>query len=389
MYRRHLLATVAAALAIAPLAAQAQSNPATIHVGVVICLTGPAASLGIPQRNSIALLPKTIAGHPVEYTVLDDATDATKAVTGMRKLIDENAADAIIGSSATPGSLAMIDVAAEKKVPLISLAASASIIQPPGGARSWVFKTPQNDGLMADAIAGYMAAHGVKSVGFIGFNDAYGDGWLKEATRAFEAKGIKLTDAERYARTDTSVTGQVLKVIAGHPDAVLVAGAGTPAALPQQALRDRGFKGPIYQTHGVAVLDFIRVGGKAVEGTILPAGPVLVAEQLPDTNPIKRVAMDYVASYEKAYGAGSVSTFGAHANDAALLLTHAIPVALQKAQPGTPEFRGALRDALEGLHEVVLDHGISNMSPTDHNGFDNRARVMVTIADGKWKLLPE
>jgi len=382
--RRHLaiLAVAAAAFSAAP-PAQAQ-----VRIGVTISTTGPAASLGVPQRNSIALLPKDIGGQSVEYIVLDDGADSTRAVANTRKLIDESNVDAVVGSSTTPASLAMIDVASEKKVPMISLAASVRLIEPMDAQRRWVFKTPQNDSLMADAIAEHMAKAGVKTVGFIGFNDAYGDGWLTEATRALEAKGIKLVAVERFARADTSVTGQVLKLVAAKPDAVLIAGAGTPAALPQKALRERGYAGKYYQTHGVANMDFIRVGGKDVEGTILPSGPILVASQLPDSNPIKVQAGDYVRRYEAANGAGTVATFGAHAYDAAILLQAAIPVALKSAKPGTPEFRAALRDALEGTRGQVLTHGIADMSATDHNGFDKRARVMVTIQNGTWKLLP-
>ena len=381
--RRRLAILLLAATATAPLPALAQ-----VKIGVTVSTTGPAASLGIPQRNSIALLPTEIAGQKVEWIVLDDAGDSTKAVSNARKLIDENNVDAIIGSSTTPASLALVDVAAEKKVPLISLAASARIIEPMDPARHWVFKTPQNDSLMAAAIADHMAKAGVKTVGFIGFNDAYGDGWLAVAQPALATKGIQIVDTEKYARTDTSVTGQVLKLIAAKPDAVLIAGAGTPAALPQKTLHERGYAGKYYQTHGVANADFLRVGGKDVEDTVLPAGPVLVAAQLPDGNAIKAVALPYVTEYEKKYGAGSFATFGAHAFDAAILLEHAIPSALSAAKPGTPEFRSALRDALEAEHDVVLTHGVATMSPTDHNGFDDRARVMVTIKDGAWKLLP-
>ncbi len=361
---------------------------AQVRIGVTISTTGPAASLGVPQRNSIALLPKEIGGQAVEYIVLDDGADSTRAVANTRKLIDESNVDAVVGSSTTPASLAMIDVASEKKVPMISLAASVRLIAPMDAQRRWVFKTPQNDSLMADAIAEHMAKSGVRTVGFIGFNDAYGDGWLTEATRALETNGIKLVAVEKFARADTSVTGQVLKLVAAKPDAVLIAGAGTPAALPQKALRERGYAGKYYQTHGVANMDFIRVGGKDLEGTFLPSGPILVASQLPDSNPIKVQAGDYVRKYEAANGAGTVATFGAHAYDAAMLLQAAIPVALKSAKPGTTEFRAALRDALEGLHGQVLTHGIADMSDTDHNGFDKRARVMVTIQNGTWKLLP-
>jgi branched-chain amino acid transport system substrate-binding protein len=254
--------------------------------------------------------------------------------------------------------------------------------------RAWVFKVPQNDGLMADAIASHMKAAGVKTVGFIGFNDAYGDGWAAEFDRSAKAAGITVVATERFARADTSVTGQVLKLMAAKPDAVLIAGAGTPAALPQKTLHERGYAGKYYQTHGIANNDFLRVGGKDVEGTILPAGPILVAAQLPDSNPIKKAALDYVARYEAANGAGSVATFGAHAFDAAILVTSAIPAALQKGKPGTAEFRAGLRDAMEAQKDLVMTHGIATMTPADHNGFDERARVMVTIQGGAWKLLP-
>jgi branched-chain amino acid transport system substrate-binding protein len=381
--RRHLALLLLAATALAPAAALAQ-----VKVGVTISTTGPAASLGVPQRNSIALMPTEVAGAKIEWIVLDDGADSTRAVANARKLIDENDIDALIGSSTTPASLALIDVAAEKKVPMISLAASARLIEPMDAARHWAFKTPQNDSLMADAIAAHMAANGVKSVGFIGFNDAYGDGWLTEAQRAFKAKNIQIVAVEKYARNDTSVTGQVLKLVAAKPDAVLIAGAGTPAALPQKALHERGYAGKYYQTHGVANADFLRVGGKDVEGTVLPAGPVLVASQLPDGNPVKPVASDYVKKYEAAQGPGTFATFGAHAYDAGILLEQAIPVALKAAKPATPEFRSALRDALENEHGVVLTHGVATMSATDHNGFDDRARVMVEIKNGAWKLLP-
>ena len=377
-----LAATALAAAEAAPGAAHAQ-----VRIGVTLSTTGPAASLGVPERNSVALMPSGIGGQAVEYVVLDDAGDSTKAVANARKLIDEGV-DALVGSSTTPASLAMIDVAAEKEVPMIALAASARLIEPMDAQRRWVFKTPQNDSLMADALAGHMAQAGVKTVGFIGFNDAYGDGWLAEATRAFAAHGIKLVATERYARADTGVTGQVLKLVAARPDAVLIAGAGTPAALPQKALHERGYAGRYYQTHGVANADFLRVGGRDVEGTVLPAGPILVAAQLPDRNPVKAVALDYVRRYEAANGPGSVSTFGAHAMDAGLLLQAAIPVALHSAKPGTTAFRAALRNALENSEELVLTQGVANMTPQDHNGFDQRARVMVTIQDGTWKLLP-
>ncbi len=382
------LSRILGVLTVSALALTGAANAEPIRIGLTLSATGPAASLGIPQRNSVALMPKQMSGQDVEYIVLDDASDASKAVANARKLIDENKVDVLIGSSTTPAALAMIDVAAEKHVPMIALAASAAIITPMDDRKHWAFKSPQNDSLMAEAIAAHMEKAGVKSVAFIGFNDAYGDGWLAEFTPAAARHHVTITTTEKYARPDTSVTGQVLKMIASKPEAVLVAGAGTPAALPQKTLRERGFTGVIYQTHGVANNDFLRVGGKDVEGTILPSGPILVAAQLPDSNPIKAVALDYITRYDAANGAGSVNNFGAHAYDAMLMIQGAVPAALAAGKPGTPEFRAGLRAGLEGLHNVTLDHGVTTMSPTDHNGFDERARVMVTVKDGHWALLP-
>jgi branched-chain amino acid transport system substrate-binding protein len=362
---------------------------AQVKIGVTVSATGPAASLGIPEKNTIALLPKEIGGKSVEYIVLDDATDTTKAVQNTHKLIDEDHVDAIIGSTVTPASIAMTDVAAQGKTPMISLAASAAIVEPMDGKRKWAFKTPQNDSLMADAIATSMQKHGVKTVAFIGFSDAYGESWYKEFGAAAGKHDVKVVANERYSRTDSSVTGQVLKILSQHPDAVLIAASGTPAALPATTLKDRGYKGAVYQTHGVANNDFLRVCGKDCDGELLPAGPILVADQLPDSNAVKKSSLSYKAAYEKAYGAGSVSTFGGHAWDAGHMLEQAIPVALKKAQPGTEAFRVALRDALENLKELPLSHGIMNTTATDHNGFDNRARVIVKIVDSKWKLQDE
>ena len=375
------LTAVAAALACG-------SALADINVGVTVSATGPAASLGIPEKNTIALMPRTIAGEKVNYIVLDDASDTTTAVGNTRKLISESKVDIILGSSTTPNSLAMIDVVAEAQTPLISMAASARIVEPMDAKKKWVFKTPQNDIMMSLAIVDHMASAGVKTVAFIGFSDAYGEGWYQEFTKAAGIKKLQIVANERYARTDTSVTGQTLKMMSAKPDAVLIAGSGTPAALPQKALKERGYTGKVYQTHGVANADFLRVGGKDVEGTLLPSGPVLVAEQLPASHPVKKSAMAYVAAYEAAHGKGSVSTFGAHGWDAGALMAAAVPAALKKAKPGTVEFRIALRDALEQIKEVPGAHGIFSMSPEDHLGLDQRARVMVKIENGTWKYIP-
>jgi len=373
---------VALGLAFAAGAAHAQ-----LKVGVTVSATGPAASLGIPERNTVELMPKEIGGQKVTYIVLDDASDTTSAVKNIRKLVSEDKVDVVLGSTTSPNSLGMIDVAAEAQTPMIAWAASSRIVEPVDEKRRWVFKTPQNDSHMSTAIVGHMTSNNVKTVAFIGFADAYGEGWYEQFKSVAEARGIKIVSSERFTRTDTSVTGQVLKMMAAKPDAMFIAGSGTPAALPQKTLKERGWTGKVYQTHGVANNDFLRVCGADCEGTLLPAGPVLVAEQLPDSNPVKASAMAYIKAYEGAHGKGSVSTFGAHAWDSGVMLQAAVPEALKKAQPGTAEFRAALRDALENMKEVPGAHGVFSMSPTDHLGLDQRARVMVQIQKGAWKLV--
>ncbi len=382
MHQKLLAPLVAPLLALTAASATAQD----IKIGVTVSATGPAASLGIPERNTFALMPQTMGGRKVQYIVLDDASDTTTAVKNTRKLITEDNVDVVVGSTITPNSLAMIDVAAETETPMIAMAASSRIVEPVDAKRRWVFKTPQNDQQMAVVIVGHMLSKGIKSVGFIGFADAYGEGWWSVFSSIAEGRGLKIVANERYQRTDTSVTGQILKLVSARPDAVLIAASGTPAALPQKTLKERGYGGQIYQTHGVANRDFLRVCGKDCEGTWLPAGPVLVADQLPADHPVKKTATTYVQTYEKAHGKDSVSTFGAHAWDAGILLQAAIPVALKNAQPGTKQFRTALRDALEGLKNVAGAHGIFNMSPTDHLGLDQRAAVMVQIVNGDWKM---
>ncbi len=380
MQRVPFLPVLGAALALV-LAGPAAAD---VNVGITLSATGPAASLGIPQRNTVELLPATIGGEKINWIVLDDASDTTKAVTNTKKLITEDKVDVIIGSSITPNSLAMREAAADAGTPMISMAASAAIINPSDPKTRWIFKTPQNDALMADAIAVSMKANGIKTLGYIGFADAYGDGWLNEIRRSAQTAGIKLVAEEKYNRNDPSVTGQVLKLVSANPDAVLIGAAGTPGATPAKELVARNYKGKIYQTHGVANPDFLRVVGKDGNGEILPAGPMLVYEQLPDSNVVKKTAADYVTKYERKFG--TRSTFGGHLYDAYMLLAQAIPEALKKAKPGTKEFRAALRDALENSN-VVATHGVFVMSANDHNGLDNRARVMVKIENEKWVLI--
>lgn len=361
---------------------------ADVKVGIVVAATGPAASLGIPQKNTASLLPKEMAGQKIEYIVLDDASDTTTAVKNIKKLIDEEHVDVVIGPSTTPNAIAMTDPAVDSETPVISLAAAAALVTPMDAKKRWIFKTPQNDSLMAGAVVDHMSAQKIGTVAIIALSDSYGQNWVNEMTRLSADKNIRIVATEAYQPTDASVTGQVLRLVAAKPDAILIASRGTPAVLPAKALKERGYKGPIYQTHGVANNDFLRVGGKDVDGSIVPVGPVLVASQLPDSNPSKKLALEYTRLYEQAYGPGSVATFGAHLWDAGLLLQAALPAALAKAKPGTKEFRSALRDSIEGVRNLTITQGVINMTAADHSGLDARSRVMVVVEDGKWKLRP-
>jgi len=358
---------------------------ADITIGVTVSATGPAAALGGPEKNTATLLPTTVAGEKINWIVLDDATDPASAAKNATKFITEDHADIIFGSSTTANTAAMVEAITEAKTPLMSL----SPIDLPAEKGKWVFRLPQHNALMAKALIDHMRTSGVKTVGFIGFADVYGESWLKIVTPMFETAGIQLVDTERYNRTDTSVTGQVLKLLAAKPDAVLIAASGTPAALPHTTLVERGYSGKIYQTHGAPSKAFLQVGGKSVEGGVFVIGPLLVWDQLPDSAPTKKAAADYAHKYEEKFGAGTLSSFGGHVWDAWILTEHAVPVALKRAKPGTEAFRSALRDAIESEREVVGVHAVFNMSPSDHFGHDERARVLVRTENGQFRLLSD
>ncbi|WP_458217279.1 ABC transporter substrate-binding protein [Paracidovorax citrulli] len=378
-----LLAAAAAAGMAGPLS---QAAHAQIRIGVDVSTTGPAASIGIPSKNTVLMWPETLGGQKAEYILLDDASDPSAAVRNVRKLIAENKVDAIVGPNITPTALAALDAVHEGETPMIALAASASIVEPQSDPkRRWAFKMPQNDSHMATVLTEYMSNHGVRTVGFIGFADAYGESWWREFSKLAELRKIRVVGSERFSRNDTSVTGQVLKLMAANPDAILIAGAGTPSVLPQKTLGERGYKGKIYQTHGIATGEFLRMGGRDVEGTLFPTGPVVVARQLPDSHPVKAVAVDFVTRYEKKYGANSVTQFAGDAWGAWQLLDDAARRALKTgAQPGTREFRHAMRDALETTSNLTVPNGVLNLNARDHQGFDQRSRVMGVIRNGKF-----
>ncbi|UHH32037.1 ABC transporter substrate-binding protein [Pseudomonas veronii] len=359
---------------------------ADVKVGVVTSSTGPIALVGIPQKNSVALMPKKVGDQNITYISLDDGSDPTASVKAFKKLIDEEHVDAIIGPSGSPNAMGVIQFAAESGTPMLAPTGSAAVVLPMTEQKKWVFKTTQNDDLIAQALVEHMVKTGVKTLGLIGTADPYGENWGKVMTALAEKNGIKIVANERFQRQDTSTTGQSLKILMAKPDAVLVAAPGSSAVLPQTTLFDQGYKGQIYQTHGAALPPFLQLGGRKVEGTILAASLMLVIDEVPDDHPSKSVARKYIDDYTQLNGSAP-ATFGANVYDAGLLLEHAIPTALQKGKPGTAEFRSALRDALEQTHELAATQGVYNMSPEDHSGFDKRGRELITVKDGKWVLL--
>lgn len=359
---------------------------AQIKIGITASGSGPGAALGQPELKTVATLPKEIAGQSVTYIALDDESDPTKAAQNARKFVTEDKVDALIGSSLTPTSLPIVDIAAAAKTPLMTMGAAAVLVTPMDDKKRWVFKVVPNDDILARAILKYITKEGVKKLGYIGVSDAYGEGYYKELSQEAPKHGITLTTHEVYARGDASVTGQVLKIIATRPDAVFIASAGTPAVLPQKALRERGYTGPIYQTHGVATPEFIKLGGKDVEGATFTGEAFIIAGDLPPNSPFHKPVNAYIAAYRAANGA-SPPYFGAILYDSVILLEHAIPGALKAGKPGTPEFRTALRDQLEQSKDVYLNSGLSTMSPSNHNGYDEKSAFLIRVENGAFHLL--
>jgi branched-chain amino acid transport system substrate-binding protein len=360
----------------------AGSALADITIGVSLSLTGPASGLGIPINNQIKLWPATIAGEKLKVIVLDDATDPTNGVKNAKRFVTEDKVDVILGSVATPVAIPMAAIAAESET--VQLALSPMPLPP--GKDGWTFRMPQSNPVMAHAIIGLMKKQGVKTVGFLGYTDAYGESWLKDFTAEADKNGIKVIAIERFARSDTSVTAQALKLVAANPDAMLVVASGSGAAMPHMAIVERGYKGKIYQTHAAASRDLMRVGGKAVEGAYVVSGPAVIAEQLPDSHPSKAAAIQFVQQYEKAYGAGSRNQFAAHGFDSLVVLEKAVPIALKQGKPGTKEFRAALRNAFETMGRTVVSHGVLNWTKEDHWGYTLETGVMLKVVNGDWKV---
>lgn len=357
---------------------------AEITIGVNFSTTGPAASLGIQNKNAIAFAPAVIAGEKVRYVILDDASDTTTAVQNVKRLISEQHIDLLIGPSLTPTSLAVLETVAEAKTPMLCPASGSAIISPMDAKRKWVFKTTPNDEIYNAAMVNNMVKKGIKTVAVIAVDDAYGEGNTQVYRKLAEQKGIKTLSVEKFKRSDTSATAQVLHVMKDNPDAVYIVAAGTPAAMPHRALVERGYKGKIYQTGGAANSDFLRVGGKALDGSYISASPILVPEQLPDGYPTKKMALEFVKAYEAKFGPRS--TFASVVWDQLKLIEAVVPQALKVAKPGTEKFREALRDALENTRGFRGAFAVYTMSPTDHSGVNQLGMAIMRVENGGWKL---
>ena len=356
---------------------------AELTVGVSLALTGPGSALGIPVKNGFDLWPAEIGGEKVKLIILDDTGDPSQATRNARKFATEENVDVMLGSTQTPGGMALATVANETQTVHMAFAP----IPLAGDKTAWSFVVPQSVKLMADAVVKDIKAKKFKTIGLIGFSDPWGEQWHDALSKGLEGSGTRIVANEKYGRADTSVTGQVLKLVSANPEAILIAGSGTGAALPQTALAERGYKGQVYQTHGAGSSDFLRIAGKSAEGTILPIGPVLVPRQLPDSHPSKKVVQEFVKSYQAKFGDKSPVVFGAHSYDAALILDKAVPVAKKTAKPGTPEFRKALREAIESVKDIAAVNGVYNFTPKDHFGLDERGSVMVKVSKGDWELM--
>jgi branched-chain amino acid transport system substrate-binding protein len=374
-FKRKLLAALVSSLALG----QAYAD---INIGVSLSLTGPGSGLGIPMQNQLKLFPKTIAGEKVNMVIMDDATDPSKGAANARRFVTDDKVDLIIGSCVTTVAAAMAEVASGAET--VQLAASPVGLPP--GKDKWLFRLPQSNTVMGYAVVELMKKQNIKTLGFLGYSDAYGEQWLSEITPMLDKAGIKMVGVERFARTDTSATPQALKLNLANPDAILVVASGSGAAMPELALLERGYKGKIYQTHAAATQDLMRVGGKAVDGTYVVSGPAVIAEQLPETHPSKKTAIAFVQGYEKVYGAGSRNQFAGHSYDAEIVMEKIIPMALKKAKPGTPEFRNALRVSLETMGRTVFSHGVMNWTATDHWGYTMETGVMLKVVDGQFKV---
>jgi branched-chain amino acid transport system substrate-binding protein len=366
-----------------PVAAEAQE---AYTIGAIFSITGPGSSLGIPERDTALMIEAEVNAkggirgpdgkmHPLKLVIYDDASDETKAVLAAKKLIDEDKVTAIVGTTLSGTSLAIVDTAQKAEMPLVSCAAAAKIVEPVA-ERKWIFKTPQSDHLIVGVLVGYLKAKGLTKVAWLNVDYAFGQqGWI-EFEKAARTAGLTIVDNEKFGQKDVDMTPQLTRVKAASPQAVVIWSIPPSASIATKNYADLGIAAPLFQSHGVGNKKYIELAGAAANNVRFPAGKLLVADQLPDNDPQKATLLAYARDFEAKYGPRN--TFGGHAWDAVQLVTRAMETA------GTD--RAKVRSALEATKNFVGITGVFDFSPADHNGLDRRAAVMIQIVDGQWRL---
>ncbi len=353
------------------------------RIGAVIDISGPSSSLGVPERDTLQMLADKVNaaggvnGHPLELTILDNKSDETEAVLAVKRLIDQQKVLAVIGGSSSGTSMSMIDTVQKEKVPMISLAAASTIVEP-AQERQWVFKTPQSDIVAINKLMGYLKEKGLTKVAFLYMNNAYGDNGKKAFAVAAQAGGLQIVDEEKFEATDKDMTPQLTRVKTSGAQAAVVWAIPPSASIVTKNFKDLNMGIPLFHSHGVGNQTFIDLAQGGADGVILPIGKLIVAAQIPDSDPQKKVLTSYMDEYSKKYNSPP-NSFGGYAWDAFYLLVNA----LEKAGPD----RAAIRDQLEKTQSFTSVSGVFNMSTGDHNGLKEDSMVLVQIENGQWKLL--
>lgn len=349
-------------------------------IGAMFAVTGDASSLGIPERNTAVMLQEMINssgginGHPLEIKIEDTKGENNEAVSAAKRLVERDKVLAIVGPSRTGTTMAVADYVESQQVPLISCAAGIQIVEPP---KKWVFKTPQSDRAAVEKIIDYLKAKGIQRVASISDDTAFGKGGRREIETLFPKAGIEVVAYEEYGPRDTSMVTQLTKIKGTRAQAVVCWGTPPGPAIVAKNMKQLAMGLPLVCSHGVANRTFIDLAGDAANGVVLPAGRLIVVDEIPADNPQKAVLEEYAQRYKEKFNADA-DTFGGHAWDAIQL----VAAALKTAGPD----RAKIRDAIENTKGFVGTGGVFNFSPEDHNGLTKDAFVMVKVVDGKWKL---
>lgn len=352
-------------------------------IGGIFSITGPASYLGEPERNSLQMVAEEINskgginGHPLKLVIYDDEGDVTKARLHAEKLLQKDKALAIVGPSLTHTSMTVLEITQKAKMPLISCAAGAAITSP-AKERFWVFKTAQTDQMAVSRIYAYCKKHNITKVAILTVSTGFGVAGKEQLTAQASKSGIEVVAQEVFGEKDTDMTPQLTKIKGTTAQAVICWGTGPAPALVAKNLKQLGLTIPLIQSHGAASKKFIELAGGDADGVILPAGKLVVYQQLPDTDPQKAVLKEYAEKYRAAFKAPE-SSFGGYAYDAQRMLNEAL------AKAGGDQAK--IRDALEGTKNFVGVSGVFNMSPEDHNGLTPEAFVMVKIQKGEFTLI--